>query len=315
MSIQKTKAQFAKGEINKVQFIDAMYQYHLVLADYSRELKNTEIEKIELSDDRIVMTSRQTAYHPGGLRFIIDMLDKRNVPLETFNFNHYEKEDSEMIFKLINPDSHIIDIGANIGWYTIHTAAMLKNGSIHCFDPVPETHRKLSANIAINGLTNIKVNNIALSEKKQTLTFYFDPNQSGSSSSKNITESPTIEKIELESITFDDYAAQNAIRHIDFIKCDVEGAELFVFQGATASLEKYKPVVFTELLRKWAAKFGYHPNEIMSLFHGLGYEAFYTANQVLNRIDTIDESTVNTNFFFLHKNHHKNLIAELCQKN
>lgn len=315
MSIQTTKEQFKKGEINKTQFIDAMYQYHTVLSGYAGELKNTEIEKIELSDDQIVMTSRKTEYHPGGLKFIIDMLDKRNVPLETFNFNNYEKEDSEMIFKLINSDSHIIDIGANIGWYTIHTAAMLKKGTIHCFEPVPETHKKLKANIEINNLSNITVNNIALSEKKQVLTFYFDPNQSGSSSSKNITENESVVKIELDSITFDDYAEQNKLEQIDFIKCDVEGAELFVFQGALKSLEKYKPIIFTELLRKWAAKFGYHPNDIISTLGNLGYEPFFVAGKKLNPIEKVDDSTVNTNFFFLHKDKHQNLISELCQKN
>lgn len=315
MSIQHTKAQFANGEITKAQFIDAMYQYHLVLSEYAEGLKHTEIEKIELSDGQMVFSSRKTDYHPGGLKFIIDILDKRNVPLETFNFNYYEKDDSEMIFRMIHPGSHIIDIGANIGWYTIHMASMLEKGSIQCFEPVPETHRKLKANIELNKLQNITINNIALSEKKQTLTFYFDPKQSGSSSSQNITENADIEKLELESITFDEYADSRQIAQIDFVKCDVEGAELFVFQGAVKTLEKHKPVVFTELLRKWAAKFGYHPNEIMSLFHGLGYAAYYTANGALNLIETIDEHTVNTNFFFLHKEKHKQLILELCKKN
>lgn len=310
MSIQKTKEQFKAGQINKVQFIDAMYQYHCMLYEYATGLKQTEIEKIEITDDQVVLTSRKTPYHPGGLKFIADILDKRNVPLETFNFDHYEKEDSEMIFKLIDSKSHVIDIGANIGWYTVHMASMLKDGSIHCFEPIPETHRKLKANIAINHLDRITVNNIALSEKKQVLTFYFDPNQSGSSSSKNITENEHIEKLELNSITFDDYAEQHKLSQIDFVKCDVEGAELFVFQGMVNSLKKFRPVVFTELLRKWAAKFGYHPNDIMALFHELGYAAFFVANKRLNLIETIDESTANTNFFFLHKEKHKDLIPE-----
>jgi FkbM family methyltransferase len=315
MRIQKTKEQFRNKQISKPEFIDEMYKYHLVLWDYASELKNTEIEKIEILSGDIIFTSRKTDYHPGGLRFGIDIMDKRNVPLETFNFNFYEKDDSQMIFKIVRPDSHIIDIGANIGWYTIHTAAMLKSGNIHCFEPIPETHKKLVNNIKLNNLTNIVVNNIALSEKKQTLTFYFDPYQSGSSSSKDITESPTVERIQLESMTFDEYVEKNKLAKIDFVKCDVEGAELFVFQGAMNTLKKYTPVVFTELLRKWAAKFGYHPNDIMDLFHSIGYGAYYTREGYLHPIDKIDENTVNTNFFFLHKQNHKNIIADLCQKN
>ena len=315
MSIKETKEKFANGVINKGQFIDAMYQYHKVLFEYANELRNTEIEKIELADGKILMTSKKTAYHAGGLQFMVDIHDKRNVPLETFNFNYYEREDSEMIFKMITPDSHVIDIGANIGWYTIHISAMLKGGSIHCFEPIPETHKKLTANINLNNIKSITVNNIALSEKKQILTFYFDPNQSGSSSSKNITENENIEKLELNSITLDDYTEQKQIQKIDFIKCDVEGAELFVFQGATNTLKKHTPIVFTELLRKWAAKFGYHPNEIMQIFHAMDYQAFYVKDGKLNLIEVIDENTINTNFFFLHKEKHKQLISGLCQKN
>lgn len=312
MKIKHIKDQFTKGELNKVQFIDAMYQVHGILEEYAQELKNTEIEKIEISDDKIIMTSRPTGYHNGGIRFVVDMMDKRTVPLETFNFNSFERQDSQMIFKFVGPESHVIDIGANIGWYSLHIGSMLKGGSIHSFEPLPETYTKFQQNIKLNGLTNIHTNQIALSEKKQTLTFFFDPHQSGSSSSRNITESATIVKQELESITFDEYAESKNLKQIDFIKCDVEGAELFVFQGAQKSLDKYKPIVFAEILRKWSAKFNYHPNDIFKLFHDLNYSSFYAENGKLVKIDVVDDTTMPTNFFFLHNEKHAAKISELC---
>jgi hypothetical protein len=64
------------------------------------------------------------------------------------------------------------------------------------------------------------------------------------------------------------FVAKNNAK-VDFIKCDVEGAELFVYQGAKATLMQQKPIVFTEMLRKWAAKFDYHPNDIIALFDEL----------------------------------------------
>jgi FkbM family methyltransferase len=312
MKIESIKNQFLKGELNKVEFIDAMFQFHTLLGEYSKELKNTEIEKIEIIDGKVIMTTRGTEYHKGGVKLIVDMVDKRTPPLETFNFKSFEKNDSHMIYRLINPESHVIDIGANIGWYSLHIGSMLKGGSVHSFEPLPETHAKLQENIRLNNLSNITVNHIALSEKKQTLTFFFDPYQSGSSSSRDITESPTVVKVDLESITFDEYAESKALTAIDFIKCDVEGAELFVIQGAQKSLEKYKPIVFAELLRKWSAKFGYHPNDIFKIFHDLNYTAFYTENTKLVKIDLIDDNTIPTNFFFLHNEKHATKIKELC---
>lgn len=315
MSIQEVKEKFRNGQISKPRFIDDIYPFHQVLSDFSRALKDTEIEQITISDNTVVMTSRKTDYHVGGIRFIVDSLDKRTVALEAFNFGTYEKEDSEMIYKLISPESHIIDIGANIGWYTLHIARMLTSGSIHCFEPIPETFQKLQDNIQINGLSNIVCNPIALSEKKQQLSFYYNPKQTGASSSRNITENDEVVKLELDSITLDDYVAMKQLTQIDFIKCDVEGAELFVFQGASHVLTTFKPVVFTEMLRKWAAKFGYHPNDIMQLFHNLGYEAYYVEDGSLNKITTITEETIPTNFFFLHTDKHQGLTSQLCKGN
>jgi FkbM family methyltransferase len=312
MKINDIKNRFSKGELDKTQFMDKMYELHNVLEDFSKELKQTEVEKIEICDDKVIMTSRATEYHKGGSKFIVDMEDKRTVLLFAFNFNTFEAEDSQMIFNLVTPDSHVIDIGANIGWYTLHIGAMLKGGSIHCFEPLPETYEKLLQNIKINGLANIKTNQIALSEKKQTLTFFYNPKQSGASSSRNITENPDIIKLDLNSITFDEYADINAIKAIDFIKCDVEGAELFVFQGAQKSLATHIPIVFAELLRKWSAKFGYHPNDVFKIFHDLNYSSFYVANNKLIKIDQVDDTTLPTNFFFLHNVKHASKISELC---
>ena len=102
---------------------------------------------------------------------------------------------------------------------------------------------------------------------------------------------------------------------IDFIKCDVEGAELFVFQGALKLLAQDKPIVFTEMLRKWAAKFDYHPNQIIELFQGLGYQCFTAdAEGKLRAFGLMDDQTQETNFFFLHKTQHAHEIKELLVK-
>jgi hypothetical protein len=98
---------------------------------------------------------------------------------------------------------------------------------------------------------------------------------------------------------------------VDFIKCDVEGAELFAFEGAVAILKRDKPIVFTEMLRKWAAKFHYHPNKIFELFFSLGYRSFYTEGIALVELNEMTDETVETNFFFLHSEKHRNLIDEL----
>ena len=85
---------------------------------------------------------------------------------------------------------------------------------------------------------------------------------------------------------------------MDFIKCDVEGAELFVFQGGVATIRTQQPVIFTEMLRKWSAAFGYHPNDIIALLADAGYHCFTVHDGRLTPFLTMDETTVETNFFF-----------------
>jgi hypothetical protein len=91
---------------------------------------------------------------------------------------------------------------------------------------------------------------------------------------------------------------------IDFIKCDVEGAELLVFQGGINILTQHKPIIFSEILRKWSAKFNYHPNDILSLLKEIGYQCFVVHHEKLLSINKVTDDTIETNFFFLHTTKH-----------
>ena len=192
-------------------------------------------------------------------------------------------------------------------------AALLSSGRVYSFEPIPDTFAKLTNNVKLNQLSNIDLYNIALSEKKGTLTFYYSPFMSGASSSQNITENSNAVLVECKTSTVDDFVNDNSIPKIDFIKCDVEGAELFVFKGALQTIAQHKPIVFSEMLRKWAAKFGYHPNDIISLFSKEGYSCFVTKDGNLAKLESVNESTEETNFFFLHNEKHSSKIATFAK--
>lgn len=310
MNIKKAKNEYKEQKISKGDFIEKMHEFHRVLFDFSESLKNTEIAKIEIQDDKVVFTTRATDYHPGGCKFYVDVVDKRVTPVDTFNFDMYEKDDSEMLFKLINDGDTIFDIGANIGWYSNHLAKKFPNSKIHSFEPIPETFNQLRANTELNGATNILLNNLALSSKKEKLTFYYSPTVTGASSSKNITENQSMTKLEIEAETIDNFIFTNSIGKLDFVKCDVEGAEYFVYQGGFETFKHKKPIIFTEMLRKWAAKFEYHPNDIINYFSQFGYKCFIANKGKLKIVDKVDDQTIETNFFFLHESKHSNVINE-----
>jgi FkbM family methyltransferase len=311
MNIKDTKNDFKNNKLSKVDFVSKMHEFHKVLFDFSENLKDTEIAKIEIEDGKVIFTSRKTDLHPGGVKFYVDVLDKRVTPVDTFNFDQYELEDSEMLYKLVSENDTIFDIGANIGWYSNHLSKKLPNSKIYSFEPIPETFAQIKRNIELNQAKNITLNNVALSDKVQTLSFYYSPTITGASSAANITENENMTMLECQTNTIDKFVTENNISNLDFIKCDVEGAEFMVYKGGAETIEKHKPIVFTEMLRKWAAKFGYHPNDIITFFKQFGYNCYTSHNGKLIAIEIVTDETMETNFFFLHPEKHGEKIMKL----
>jgi FkbM family methyltransferase len=311
MGIKQTKDDFKSNKITKQEFINKMHEFHKVLFDFSENLKDTEISKMEICDGDVIFTTRKTQFHPGGLKFHVDATDKRVTPVDTFNFDYYEQEDSEMLYKLVNDGDTIFDIGANIGWYSNHLARKLPKSSIYSFEPIPETFAQLKRNTELNDSKNITLNNFAFADEKKTLTFYYSPKVTGAASSQNITESADMTRLECQANTIDSFVKEKNISKIDFVKCDVEGAELFVYKGGAEMFSKMKPAIFTEMLRKWAAKFNYHPNDIIAFFRQFGYNCYTSAHGKLKPIQTVTDETTETNFFFLHPDKHSDKIKSL----
>lgn len=308
MKIAETRNGFLGGQITKPKFIQAMYQeHHSKLFDYANYLKQTNIASIEITDDEVVMTSRDK-----GVKMICPLGDYRVAPIEALNFLDYEITDSAMIMRLVSPNDIVIDIGANMGWYSINIAKTYPLSKVHAFEPIPKTYTFLEQNIKLNQVSNIVAHHFGLSNEPKDLTFYFYPEGSGNASSANLSERTDAELVTCHVERLDDFVSVNKL-HVDFIKCDVEGAELFAFQGAAETLQRDKPIVFTEMLRKWAAKFNYHPNEIIALFSSLGYRCFVAQDNHLHEFFEMDESTVETNFFFLNSVKHSALLSALLR--
>lgn len=313
MTISQTKQDFKTAKLSKQEFNTQMFQYHQALYDVADNLNQTEIDHIEIQAGKVIFTAQKNALFNGGVKFLVDPLDKHTPPVIAYNFNTYEKEDADMLYLLVFDSEVIFDIGANIGWYTNHLAKKQPNAKIYAFEPIADAFRQLKVNTQLNNLTNVSLHNLALSNQKGLLSFYYSPLISGASSSVNITENDTMQLLDCSANTLDSFVEEYQLKQIDFIKCDVEGAEYRVYQGGINSLEKFKPIVFSEMLRKWSAKFNYHPNDIIALFKELGYQCFVAQAGKLNQIDCVTEQTLETNYFFLHSAKHSAKIKQFAQ--
>jgi len=340
VNITDTIFRFSQGLISKAEYINEMYRkHHYKIFQYSEHLKSSNISRIDILDDQVIMTTRDK-----GAKFICSEGDYRIAPIEILNFGDYEKENGVIIDFLLKDNDVFFDVGANMGWYSINTALSHPKLKIYCFDPIPNTYDFLIKNLKLNGLSQIHAHNFAFSDYVGELELFYYKEGSGNASLANLSEGDDVEKIKCRAETIDEFTVCEEIG-VDFLKCDVEGAELKVFQGGLTTITRDKPIVFSEILRKWSRKLGYDPNEIFSFFYDLQYRAFTAIDRDSSRLNsmvqelgstrksnkleevvkkkggeigllqgfyTMDDSTTHTNFFFLHKDKHKDLINRYC---
>jgi FkbM family methyltransferase len=307
MRLSKLKSDYEKGIISKPEYIKEMHKMHKCLFEYSEFIKDTDSSSIEITDDSVLMTCRST-----GVKMLCDKTDERIVPIEILNFGFYEKTDFDMALKLIEENFIVFDIGANIGWYTINISKLVEGVKVFSFEPIPKTLRYLKKNIEINNISNVQVFNFGFSNEEKEITFYYYPEGSGNASLANLSKSNNVEKISCYVRKMDNFVSEKKIK-VDFIKCDVEGAELFVFKGGIETIKTHKPIILAEMLRKWSANFNYHPNEIIELLSDVGYRCFTAKGEKLIEFFTMDEQTVETTFFFLHSVKHISKINSLLE--
>lgn len=305
MSLFDLKAQFQAGALSKPAYIAAMHRLHERLFEYAEFIRATDIARIEITDGAVTLVTRRA-----GIKMQCDPRDWRAMPLEVLNFGAYELAEWAMMRQLIPPGATMLDVGANLGWYTLHAAQADPNLQVHAFEPIPTTFGYLERNVALNGLHNVRLYNFGFSNQPGPAVFYFYPEGAGNAAAADLSGAASTQKVICELRTLDGFIQETGLT-VDFLKCDVEGAELFVFQGGLEMLRSQKPIIFSEMLRKWSAAFGYHPNDIIALLGGIGYRCFSIREGHLLPFTVMDENTVETNFFFLHPTRHQNYIEAL----
>lgn len=286
--------QFRRGELGKHDYAFRIGQHHQILRDYCELLKDSDVAALELTSDGVTFVSRF-----GGARFPCDATDRGLPPVVALNFGAYERKDFAMMLALVPRGGVFVDVGANIGWYTVHVARADPAARVIAAEPIPSSFRWLSAAISANALANVVASNVAVGAERGTVTLFVDASISGAASGAPSTGPEGLEPVVCTVVTIDELVERHG-GVADFVKLDIEGAELFALRGAHQVLTTQRPIVFCEMLRKLTRPFGYHPNEIIALMGEHGYECFRAEDERLIRFETMDEETIETNFYFLH---------------
>ncbi len=294
-----------RGESARAEYAVAMRTCHALLADYAELMRGTDIGAITIRDGQVLMVTRID-----GVVIECDPADMGIPPIVALNFHHYERRDAEVLLSLVRDGMTFFDIGANLGWYGLHVAKRFARALVVAFEPVPATFEFLARNIGHNSLANMQAYQWGLFDKPGELVFYVNPGMKGAASAARPT-SAADERQTCVVRTLDAVSAELALDP-DVIKMDVEGAELMVLRGGRATIERSQPIIFAEMLRKHAATFGYHPNDIIRYLEELGYRCLTARAGRLENFSTMTDETVETNFVFLHQVRHSERIRQIA---
>jgi FkbM family methyltransferase len=304
MLIEHERQKLLDQNVLKTDVSRRLYEdYYHLLFEFANDLKNSNVEEISIKDGTVVLTTRRE-----GIR--LNCLEgERTSALGQLILAGTESEDQDMLVGLMGKivaqkndnaaQTIFFDIGANIGWYSILFGRLFSGLQIHAFEPIDTTFGQLLINLSLNSVDGVHTNQIGFSDKAGTFDFYVSPTLLAASSLADTFK--TDDKLVKQARTqrLDDYCHHTGV-YPDLIKCDVEGAELLVFQGGLKTLDRSRPIVMAELLRKWSSCFGYHPNDVIDLFAKHGYGCYVTNGSELKTFARVADDTRETNYFFIH---------------
>ncbi len=305
-TIAQLKARYRDGSLSKPDFIREALDVHRALFHYMDVIQTTDIREIRIGADSVVFVIGEE-----GIRLHCPANEARVAPIEVMNFDHYEIHETRVMDCVAQDCRNLVDIGANIGMHTVRFAKRAPQARVFAFEPMPGSYAFLQRNVAENEVgSRVSCFNYGLSDKTGTIEFFIAPTAGTNASLLNVAGSEDAQRVVGLTLTLDQWAANQGVAP-DFIKCDVEGAELLVFRGGQSTLARHRPVVFTELLRKWSKPFGYHPNDVLAFFNALGYECMAVGESGVRRLSAVTDETIETNYVFLHREAHAEKIARL----
>ena len=212
-----------------------------------------------------------------------------------------ERKRCQALGKYFPASSVVLDVGGHFGYFS-KEFARLHNGlcQIHTFEPTSYNFSILEEVCA--RFNNVTLNNFALSDCNGHTVINIPVKEKGKigpglahfgdeNNRDYISET-------IRTVTLDQYVSDQQLTRLDFIKCDVEGAELLVFKGGQESLARFKPIVFAEIGEEFTRRMGYEPGDLIDLFRNQGYRA-YMLSETLVLSEEVDSYVRCSDYLFL----------------
>jgi FkbM family methyltransferase len=149
--------------------------------------------------------------------------------------------------EFIAPDTRVLDIGANVGAYTIPLAKAFPSVVVDAFEPNPYATARLRRNLALNKTGNVRLYEVGAGGRAAVMQLhaFAGPDLGSSSFFRPRAKGPQPRLITVKVVAIDD-VYRDDVRPVSLIKIDVQGFELQVLHGARQLITRYKPVILLE---------------------------------------------------------------------
>jgi FkbM family methyltransferase len=180
-------------------------------------------------------------------------------------YGEYSEAEAEVFTQLLRLGDVVIEVGANIGAHTVHLSKLVgSSGMVLAFEPQRVIFQLLCANIALNELFNVHTYHGAVGRETGCVRVPSISHSSGANfGGVSVSKSGIGEEVQLWKL---DAFAMSSLK---MLKVDVEGMKIEVLEGASRSIDKYRPILYVENDRKA------HSEHLITLINALGYEMWW----------------------------------------
>jgi len=212
------------------------------------------------------------------------------ISLELATKGIWEESETELIKKIVSDGDVVLDLGANIGYYTMIFAKLIgPKGKVFAFEPEPNNFELLKKNLTINGYQNSTIEDAAVSDENGEVKLYLHESMA---TNHRIFYSKSVSKnfVVVKKIKLDDYFKNNPIKkRISFVKMDVEGSEFGVLKGMTTILNENKNLkMLIEYFPQAIKESGAQPSNLLKILKNAGF-SFYEVKSENKNLEPINE--------------------------
>jgi FkbM family methyltransferase len=193
----------------------------------------------------------------------------------------FERTELALVSAYLKNGMRVVDVGANIGLYSIVAQKLVgSDGVVWAFEPSPESFARLTRNLTLNGCAQVQPFQLAFSDEVDT-TLELKADKGYGDAYRYLVTAPTGSRGDrgnTESVpvtTLDNWASNNGVSSVDFLKVDIEGGEFRMFMGAQKLLETSPDVmVLFESEPDWCKRSGCSQEDTFKLLENLGLRLY-----------------------------------------